>query len=232
VSAFAGGLKFADDVLILFSHGTTHTDALGHAWYGDQIYNGYDAKSTVGWMRRASVCPIGERGVVGRAVLVDMARYLGKPHLDMGEEFSLDQLLAAANQQGSAIRPRDILVVRTGWVKAFREDRASMMSARPYNEPGLEFGSHVIDWFWRMEIPALATDTLGNELTLQPDTGVHGAFHAGLMRNLGVTFHEILDLEALANDCCDDGQYTFLFAAAPLKVVGGTGGPVNPIAIK
>jgi kynurenine formamidase len=52
------------------------------------------------------------------------------------------------------------------------------------------------------------------------------------MRNLGVTFAEIIDLDALAADCAADGQYTFLYTAAPLKVVNGTGAPVNPLVVK
>lgn len=56
--------------------------------------------------------------------------------------------------------------------------------------------------------------------------------HAALMRNLGVTLTEIAWLDDLAADCAADGQYDFLYTAAPLKIVAGTGSPVNPIAIK
>ena len=52
------------------------------------------------------------------------------------------------------------------------------------------------------------------------------------MRNLGVVFTEMLWLEALATDCASDGQYAFLYAAAPLKVFGASGAPTNPVAIK
>jgi kynurenine formamidase len=52
------------------------------------------------------------------------------------------------------------------------------------------------------------------------------------MRNLGVTLTEIADLEELAASCAEDGQYTFLYAAAPLKVHEASGSPVNPLAIK
>jgi kynurenine formamidase len=52
------------------------------------------------------------------------------------------------------------------------------------------------------------------------------------MRNLGVTLTEIVWFEELADACAEDGRWTFLYAAAPLKVVGGSGAPVNPIAIR
>ena len=52
------------------------------------------------------------------------------------------------------------------------------------------------------------------------------------MRNLGVAMTELAWLEDLADDCAEDKQYEFLYTAAPLKVVGGTGAPVNPLVIK
>jgi kynurenine formamidase len=51
------------------------------------------------------------------------------------------------------------------------------------------------------------------------------------MRNLGVVFMEMLWLEELAEHCAQTGRWTFLFVAAPLKLCGGTGSPVNPTAI-
>jgi kynurenine formamidase len=69
-------------------------------------------------------------------------------------------------------------------------------------------------------------------VTTDPDSGVALPLHCALMRNLGVTLTEICDLEALADDCAADGQYTFLYAAAPLKVHQASGSPVNPLAIK
>jgi kynurenine formamidase len=196
------------------------------------MYNGYAADSTMGGMAHASVLPLAEHGVVGRGVLIDMARYFAKPRLDRAEAFSLADMLDAAQTQGVKIEKHDILVLRTGWLKVFYEEDSSALEEEPFVEPGLAFSADVVEWFKDMEIPAYATDTIANEVTLQPGTGVHSALHASLMRNLGVTFHEILDLEALADDCSEDRQYDFLFVAAPLKVVAGTGGPTNPVAIK
>jgi kynurenine formamidase len=83
-----------------------------------------------------------------------------------------------------------------------------------------------------MEIPNLVTDTIANEVTADPVSGVVLPLHNALMRNLGVPFTEIAALDALAADCFADGQWTFLYTAAPLKVAGGTGSPVNPVVIK
>jgi len=83
--AFPGGLHYADDKISAFLQGSTQYDALGHVWYDGQLWNGYDARTTVGGLDKASVEPIAQRGVVGRGLLVDMARHRGKENLDAAE---------------------------------------------------------------------------------------------------------------------------------------------------
>ena len=90
--AFPGGLHYADDKINAFLQGSTQYDALGHVWYGGKLWNGYDARTTVGGLDKASVEPIAQRGVVGRAVLLDMARFRGKNTLDKGETFTHEDL--------------------------------------------------------------------------------------------------------------------------------------------
>ncbi|KQS03677.1 metal-dependent hydrolase [Sphingomonas sp. Leaf357] len=226
-----GHAEAADDMLIMYLQGSTQYDALGHVWCEDQLWNGYDAKTTARRMTKASVLPIAERGVVGRAVLIDIARHRGKRVLDRGETFDHTDLLAAAAVQGVDIEKRDILIIRTGWIGAFYEMGAAEFY-RDFREPGLTYSRSLAQWFAEMEIPNLVTDTMANETTVDPVSGVMLPLHIALMRNLGVAFTEIAQLDALADDCAADGQYTFLYAAAPLKVVGGTGAPVNPIVVK
>lgn len=228
---FPGGCEYADDMMIMYLQGSTQYDALGHLWCDDQLYNGYDAKTTIGGMSKASVLPIAERGVVGRGILIDMARHRKKSVLDPGETFTHEDLMAAAAAQNTTIEKRDVLVVRTGWIGSFYErDRVEFY--KNFVEPGLTYSLELAQWFQAMEIPNLVTDTIANEVTTDPVSGVVLPLHNALMRNLGVTFTEIAQLDPLADDCAKDGQYTFMYTAAPLKVVGGTGAPVNPIVIK
>ena len=49
-----------------------------------------------------------------------------------------------------------------------------------------------------------------------------------LIRDMGMTLGEILDLEELAADCAADGVWEFFFCAPPLKVTKGVGSPINP----
>ena len=228
--AFPGGLHYADDKISAYLQGSTQYDALGHVWYDGQIWNGYDARTTVGGLDKASVAPIAERGIVGRGVLLDVARYRGKDNLDKAETFDQEDLEACAEAQGITIEPHDILLIRTNFLKLFFDLGKEFYDG--FCEAGLCYSPELVQWFQDKEIPNLVTDTIGNEVTYDPNNGFALPLHCALMRNLGVTLTEICDLEKLAASCADDGQYTFLYAAAPLKVNQATGSPVNPLAIK
>jgi kynurenine formamidase len=228
--AYPGGLHYADDKIDAYLQGSTQYDALGHLWYGGKIYNGYDARSTVGGLEKASVQPIAERGVVGRGVLLDVARFRGKNTLDKGETVTHEDLLECARAQGVEIRKRDILLVRTNFLTLFHEQGEAFYEG--FNEPGLVYSPELVQWFQDMEIPNLVTDTIANEVTTDPNNGVALVLHSALMRNLGVALTEIADLEQLAADCAEDGRYDFLYVAAPLNVAKAAGTPVNPVVIK
>jgi kynurenine formamidase len=228
--AFPGGLHYADDKISAYLQGSTQYDALGHVWFDGQLWNGYDARTTIGGLDKASVEPIGRRGIVGRAVLLDMARFRGKKTLEAGETFSHEDLLSCAQAQGVELRKRDILIIRTNFLQLFFDLGDKFYEG--FCEPGLVYSPQLVQWFQEMEIPNLVTDTIANEVTFDPSNGVALVLHNALMRNLGITLTEIADLEQLASDCAADGRYEFFYAAAPLKVAKGSGSPVNPIVVK
>ncbi|MEZ5101784.1 MAG: cyclase family protein [Thermoleophilia bacterium] len=226
-----GGFEWADDVIALGTHAGTHVDALGHAWYDGRCWNGYPAEVTVGRMQKASVLPIAEHGIVGRGVLLDVARFRGKPHLDRGEPFTLDDLLGAVERQGLDLRPHDVTLVRTGALGQFYALGPEAYLAPPFRETGLAYTPELVRWYQELELPFFGTDTISNEYTDWERTGYVAPLHAALMRNLGVLFAEILWLDDLADACAESGRWSFLFCAAPLKVVDGTAALVNPVAI-
>lgn len=225
-----GGMEFADDYVSGFAQAGTHCDGLGHMWFGDHIWNGYAASTTNGGMTRAGIMPIGARGIVGHGILLDIARHRGKPVLDRAETFTHRDLVDCARAQNVEITPRSILLIRTGWVGALLNGRQSV--GENYWEPGLTFSLDLVRWFDEMQIPNLVTDTLANETTYHPETGVQLALHGALMRNLGIVFTEMAWLDDLAADCAADRVYAGLYCAAPTKVSKGTGGSANPIFIK
>jgi kynurenine formamidase len=230
---FPGGMEYADDVIVMYLQGTTQYDALGHVWYGDKLYNGYDSRTTIGGLQKCSIEPIANHGVVGRGILLDIARLKGKPHLDANEAVTIADLEAAAKRQGCTIEKHDILLIRTGWLKRFYDGGfASLFPNGEMKEPGLAYSLDLVKWFHRMEIPSIGTDTIASEQTNHEESGTMIPLHAALLHDQGVIFNEIDWLEDLADDCEKDNQWTFLFVGAPLKVVRGAGSPVNPVAIK
>jgi hypothetical protein len=121
-------------------------------------------------------------------------------------------------------------MLRTGWLGALQKGEAKIDES--YWEPGLTFSLELAHWFAQMEIPCFLTDTLANETTYEPNSGLMLVLHAALMRNLGVVFTEMAWLDELAAACAEDRQYDGLYAASPVQVSRGTGGGLNPIFIK
>lgn len=232
----AGGVKYSDDVAFMYMQGTTHVDALAHAWYGDQVYGGEDASSTVHGHAHGDVAEIGKKGIVGRAVLLDVGRHMGSDDLHRlatNTCIHLDDLEDTAEAQGTTINKRDVLVIRTGSIARYWEEEPDE-EWNAMNEAGLCYSRELLDWIDRMEVPMIATDNIAVEKVVQEIDGetfiipLHGA----LMRDMGVVLSEIWWLDDLAADSAEDGQYSFLLVAAPLKMEEGTGSPVNPVAIK
>ena len=191
---------------------------------------GGDGPAFPGGLDKASVEPIAQRGVAGRAVLLDMARFRDVNHLAAGETFDHTDLEKCAAAQGIEIKPRDILLIRTNHLALFFQDAEGFYG--DFCEPGLVYSPELVQWFQSMEIPNLVTDTIANEITTDPHNGVALVLHNALMRNLGIAFTEICDLEKLAEDCAADGVYEFFYVAAPLKIHRASGSPVNPVVIK
>lgn len=227
-----GGVRAADDVVHMPLHGTTHVDAPGHVWYDGQLYNGFDADTTKGGLDRGAIEGVAEHGILGRGVLLDVARHRGVDALAKGERVTVDELTACADAQGVDLERRDVPLVRTGWLEQYYDEEGQDIYEGSFREPGLTYSDAVVEWFHDMEIPAFGTDTIANEQTVSDETGTPIPLHPALLRDQGVLFVELLQLDALAAACAEDGRYAFLFVASPLKVVRGTASPVNPVAVR
>jgi kynurenine formamidase len=67
---------------------------------------------------------------------------------------------------------------------------------------------------------------------MDPDAKSHGTdVHAVLIRDMGMTLGELFVLDELAEACAERGDWTFFFTAPALRVIGGVGSPVTPLAI-
>jgi kynurenine formamidase len=64
-----------------------------------------------------------------------------------------------------------------------------------------------------------------------PDPGWPLAIHRCALVGMGIHLLDNLRLDLLADACAERGRWEFLFVVAPLQIGGGTGSPVNPVAV-
>lgn len=225
----AGPARFHDDMVVLHLQAGTQWDALAHMYYDGQLYNGYSATSVTSLgATRNSIDQVARVGhVVGRGILLDVARHRNVPYLQPGKLIQSDELDVVADAQGVSVRRGDVLLVRTGWWANFLEHRDGRRWRSGW--PGLSW--HCIDWLHTNEISAIACDNLAVESSAREE-GVANLFHILALRDMGLMLGEIWDLERLSADCAEDGTYEFQLIAQPLNISGAVGSPVHPIAIK
>ncbi|MET0902927.1 MAG: cyclase family protein [Acidimicrobiales bacterium] len=219
----------SDDAMTLGLQACTHWDALAHVSYGGRLYNGFDA-TTITAERGATRCGIHRiPHVVSRGVLLDVARATGHdPALPPGHMISDDDLEAAVELAGVRPDPGDVVLVRTGQMTYLKaRDRQTYTFGQ---QPGLTTGT--IRWMRRHDVAAVATDTMAMEVYPCEDPAVLFPVHMIQLRDMGLLQGQNFDLEALAAHCAADGVYEMLLVANPEPVTGGTGAPVNPVAVK
>jgi kynurenine formamidase len=218
----------SEDAVTLATQCATHWDALAHCSYGGVLYNGYPASTVDG--QGAGRCGIHRLStVVGRGVLLDVARARGVDVLDPGYAITPDDLTAACDLAGIATEPGDIVLVRTGQMIHLAPDRRDLV-AYTYPSPGLSI--ETAEWFYQRDIAAVATDNLTFEVYPCQYDDLYLPVHLLHLVEMGLTQGQNWVLDALATDCADDGQYTFLLDATPLPFTNALGSPLNPVALK
>ena len=235
-----------DDVLSFNTQSSSQWDGFRHVGSHHGFYNGV-ADGDHGMHHWA------KRGIAGRAVLADVARWResdGRP-IDgsASDVIETSDIEATLEAQGSRIEDGDVLLIRTGWLTWYRsldhEGRAALPSA--LKAPGIRPGLDTVRWLWNAHVSALAADNpavevwpLGGGLDrdqiramrADPDRAPEVFVHTALLPLLGLPLGELWDLDALADDCAADGVYEFLFTSAPLNVRAGVASPPNALAIK
>jgi kynurenine formamidase len=222
-------IRYADDTLNLCVQGATHWDALGHIFYEEKTYNGFDAKLVDA--RGLGVLGIenSRDKMNGRGVLLDIARFRGVPWLKDGEGISNDELDACAKKQGVKIGRADFVIVRTGQMERCLKEK-SWGGYAGGDAPGVFFENCY--WCHKKEIAAICTDTWGVEVRPNETKEANQPWHWVVIPAMGLTMGEIFYLKELAEDCAKDKVYEFFFCGPPLVITGGTGSPINPQAFK
>lgn len=224
------GFCYSDDVVHMPLQCATQWDALAHVHYGGKLYNGFPVEEALGpgGAERGAIDQAAAAGVVSRGVLLDVARQRGVERLALDAVITPADLDAAAKAAGVEPGPGDVLLVRTGHIRVFTEDRDRRIFSG--GQPGL--GLACAEWLRERDIAAVCADNVAVEALPGEIPGLAIPLHMLCIRDMGMLFGEMLDLEALARDCAEDGVHEFLFAAPPLPVTRGVGSPINPVAVK
>lgn len=220
------GSPVAMDELRIFYHGLTypHMDALCHARFDGQAYNGFPATEATETGCASSGIEHLKEGVLSRGILIDVPRLKGVEWLEPGTPVLAGDIEAWEREAGVRIESGDVVLIRTGrWGK-----RAEI---GPYSLQGGSPGVHVsaLPLLRERDVAVLATDV---GLDVIP-TGVEGVpipTHTVAIASIGLLVIDNADLEALAETAARLERWEFMFTVAPLPVIGGTGSVVNAIA--
>ncbi len=217
--------------LLFHGYATTHVDALCHIFWQGKMWNGKPATDVTSLGARSGAVDAWANGINTRGVLIDIPRFRGVPYVAVGEPVRGWEIEAAAEKQGSEIRPGDAVIVYSG--------RAAFLAGNPQATPGLPptAGLHVdcIPVLKRHDAAILGWDQLdahpcGYEMFENPPAP-GGPVHVFAIVYMGLPLLDNARLEPLALACAEENRWEFMLNIGPLNVRGGTGSPVNPIAI-
>ena len=223
----SGSLRFAKDYIGVDYHneGHSHIDALCHVAYDGVLYGGTPDTEVTSRGAAADAIDVLHDGLVGRGVLLDIPRVRGVRWLEPGGYVLPDDLEAAERAQGVSVDVGDILLVRTGHALRLAE-------LEPWDTSKRKVGLHpsAARFLADRRVAALGSD--GNNDTAPSTTeGVAFPIHVLALNAMGIHLLDYLQFEDLVGRCEEADRWEFLFVAAPLRIEGGTGSPVNPIAI-
>ena len=224
------GIRAADDMVTMPLQCGTQWDGLGHVFYENNMWNGYDCREVTS--AGAQKCGIEKTKakMVGRGVFLDVPRMQGKDLLEDGYGITCDDLDKTAKAHNVQIKPGDYVVVRTGQMES--KIKAGSWDGYPGGDaPGFAF--ETLEWIQRNQIAALASDTWGCEVRPnETEPGINQPWHWITIPIMGLTMGEIFYVADLADDCAADQVYEFMFVAPAIPITGAVGSPTNPLAIK
>jgi kynurenine formamidase len=223
------GPESGSDLFTISYHGHAHThlDAFSHRFYDGKMFNGFtvaDVTMEEG-AKKGSIYSVRD-GIVTRAILVDVPALKSVPYLDPGERVLVEDLEAWEKRAGVKVSPGDALLIRTGrWV------RRSKVGAWEVRRAAAGLDASVIPWLHDRGVAALGSEyTQDATPTVHEDIGPLPVHDFSLIM-LGIYLFDDMDMDAVAAAATANKRWEFLFTAAPLPMVNGTGSPINPLAV-
>ena len=227
----AGFCDLDDVVDSYYPQASSQWDGLGHVAYaGDTFYNGATVDEVLAGTRN-SIAAWARRGIVGRGVVVDLARFCSERWVDgdIGSgsvSFGVEDLERARCEAGLEFGSGCILLLHTGFLAwyATLSESARAELPRKLQVPGIEHTEDMAEYLWDNRIAAIAADNFAVEVW-PPDLSTaaqpFGFLHRILIGQFGMALGELWDLRALAADCAVDGVYECMVVSAPWHLSGG-----------
>lgn len=229
-----------DDMVHFNTQEGSQWDGLGHV--GHPRLERFYGDVTIGEVRSGNT-KLGihhwKEKFVGRGLLLDAFGYRKAKGIPVNpltrDVYTLAELKAALEHQGSALKPGTILLVRTGWMESYEsataEEKRALAPIDKLRCAGIEATREMVAWLWNNRVAAIGTDCPGVE-AFPFDFTDEGALHYRALPLLGLPLGELFILAPLAADCAADRRYEFMLISAPLNVEGGIASPPNAVAIK
>lgn len=217
------GMEASFDYIGIAFHGLvcTHLDALCHIFREGVMYNGRPASEVRSRGAMSNTVMESRDGIVSRGVLLDMPRALGVDFIDPDHLVTPEELELAERKLGVTVMKGDILAIRIG------------RDVRPGGGDGRIAGLHpaVAGWLQEREVAVLGGDGPNDAMPPNRLSAWPNPIHELCLVGMGMQLLDNLELERVAKVCAELDRWVFQVVVSPLLIEGGTGSPINPIAI-
>ena len=223
---FSGHDVAGDDYGVQY-HGFAHShiDGLPHFAHKGKLYNGFGFDT----IKPTGATKLGihnlKNGIVSRAVLVDMAWFKEADFLEPGTAITVADLEAWEEKTGVTVGSGDVLLVRTG-----RWERVRQKGQWNFLEAAAGMHASVAQWLKARDVALIGCDGVSDVMPSGVE-GLANPLHELVLVGLGMRILDNLNLDDVAQAAKARNRWEFLFVGAPLRVVGGTGSPLNPLAV-
>ena len=200
----------------------TQFDGFGHQTHRNSHYNCFKTEEITS---RSGFTKLGIENApafITRGVLIDVAGFKGVDMLGDSYEITVDDLQGALKKQNLTLRPGDAIAIHTGWGKLYGKDNARYVKSCP------GIGVKAAEWLLAQNPVLLGADNWPVEVAPNPDAQISLPVHQLALVVNGVHLLENLKLDELAGK----NVHEFAFIMTPLKIKGGTGSTVAPIAVR
>lgn len=221
------GYYWASDNYSLSYHGYTvsHMDGLAHLAQDGKLYNDYDAsKITPQGFEELGIEAFGD-GIISKGILIDIPLLYGKEYLDAGTKVTISDILKFEEKYNVKIEKGDVVLVRTG-----RWSEKSIKGDLDYSKVSAGIDYKIASLLDERQVSVLGSDgTNDAQPSGIPEEG--SPVHKLALVSMGMPLLDNLNLEHISKEAKQQKKWEFFISIQPLRFKGGTGSPVNAIAI-